>query len=155
MRRSLSDPKLDAETRSLIEAAIEARRSAYAPYSEYAVGAALRTASGELVTGANIENASYGLTVCAERTAIFRWLLEAAHDRGTPFVAIAVAAGPAGEAASGGRPCGACLQVIREFSVDPQVWIVDGESVEELRLSALLPDPFVPPFGPNAPVKES
>ncbi len=139
----------------LVEAAIRARDAAYAPYSKYAVGAALWTPLGEIVTGANVENASYGLTVCAERNAIFRWV--ASPRPGSELgllTALAVAAGPQGELPSGGRPCGACLQVIREFAIDLPLYIVEETGVIETRLSALLPDPFRPPFGPTAPSKE-
>jgi len=96
--------------------------------------------------GSNVENASYGLTVCAERVAIFRWVVS---GRRGEIEAIAVAAGPEGSAPSGGRPCGACLQVLREFTSDLTIYIVEGDRVVETRLSSLLPDPFIPPFGPS------
>jgi cytidine deaminase len=140
MRLRKDDEALIAEHRELVRTAEGARSHAHAPYSEYAVGSALLLSDGRVIPGSNVENASYGLTVCAERIAIVRWI-----------TAIAVAAGPRGAAASGGRPCGACLQVIREFAADPVVLISDGDEVDRVRLSDLLPDPFVPPFGPGAP----
>ena len=132
---------------SLIEHARAARERAYAPYSGYTVGAALDCGEGPPIEGANVENASFGLTVCAERAAIFRWV---ARGRPGELRAIAVAAGPADGPPGGGRPCGACLQVIREFAADPVIYVVGEDDVTETRLSALLPDPFVPPFGPAA-----
>lgn len=132
----------------LVESAVRARAVAYSPYSRYAVGAALWGGDPPRVfEGSNVENASYGLTVCAERVAIFRWVVA---GRGGGIEAIAVAAGPEGAPPTGGRPCGACLQVLREFASDPTIYIVEGDRVVETRLSALLPDPFVPPFGPSA-----
>lgn len=151
---------------ALVAAAIAARDTSYAPYSNYSVGAALWTSTGEIISGANVENASYGLTVCAERIAVFRAVTRGAgsglRSMGgelSTIVALAVAAGPAGEPPSGGRPCGACLQVIREFAVDPPLFIVEGGGsietrVTETKLSSLLPDPFLPPFGPTSLPKE-
>jgi len=131
----------------LVESAMRARGSAYAPYSGYAVGAALWAGDPRQVfEGANVENASYGLTVCAERVAIHRWVVD---GRSGKPEAIAVAAGPEGSDASGGRPCGACLQVLREFATDLAIYLIEGDRVTETSLSALLPDPFVPPFGPS------
>jgi len=86
--------------RELIEAAANARRQAVAPYSKFKVGAALLTARGEIITGANVESASYGLTCCAERVALFKALTEGHRQ----FVAVAVVA----RAAGGAMPCGAC-----------------------------------------------
>ena len=151
MRLRKDDEALIAEHRELVRTAEGARSHAHAPYSEYAVGSALLLSDGRVIPGSNVENASYGLTVCAERIAIFRWITETPPDERAELSAIAVAAGPRGAAASGGRPCGACLQVIREFAADPVVLISDGDEVDRVRLSDLLPDPFVPPFGPGAP----
>ncbi|MEX2169393.1 MAG: cytidine deaminase [Pirellulales bacterium] len=120
----------------LTQAAIEARRQAYAPYSQFAVGAALLTASGEIISGANVENASYGMTICAERTAIF-----SAVSRGLrEYTAIAVAT-PGGHS-----PCGACRQVLAEFAPDLLILLVDSnhpdQAPRQLRLSELLPHSF-------------
>lgn len=93
--------------RALIAAAVRAARRAHAPYSGFRVGAALRTATGRIVTGGNVENASYGLTLCAERAAVARALAQG-HSR---FSALAVAAGQGDPV----YPCGACLQVLAEF----------------------------------------
>jgi len=119
----------------LIALATEARRKAYAPYSHYLVGAALLTASGKVYTGANVENASYGLAICAERTAA----VKAVSDGEREFVAIAVVT------ENGGSPCGACRQVLNEFGPAMRVLIanVAGE-YEALALSELLPASFGP-----------
>ena len=133
---------MDELRNRLVERARRARDLAYAPYSRYRVGAAL--AHGDersIIDGANVENASYGLTICAERVAILRWVMAGQPGR---IEAIAVAAGPEGSPPTGGRPCGACLQVLREFAADSRILLVDGDRVEETRLSALLPDPFLP-----------
>jgi len=106
---------LAPEWRSLTAAAQEARQRAYAPYSGFGVGAALRMADGRIRTGCNIENASYGLTVCAERVAI--WGAVAEGDP-TP-VALAVAS------QTGAMPCGACRQVLLEFAPALPVLVVD------------------------------
>lgn len=91
----------------LIAQAQAVRQRAYAPYSNFAVGAALLTSDGRVFTGCNVENASYGLTVCAERIAVFKAVSEGARD----FVAIAVVSD------TGATPCGACRQVLVEFGV--------------------------------------
>jgi cytidine deaminase len=92
----------------LIKLAVAAAQSAYAPYSRYRVGAALLAQDGRVFTGCNVENASYGLTMCAERTAIFKAVSEGC----TSFTSIAIAAG---DAAHPPYPCGACRQVIAQF----------------------------------------
>jgi len=102
-----------AAARRLMAEAEQARRRAYAPYSKFSVGAALLLDDGTVVHGCNIENASYGLAMCAERTAIFRALTEGRRR----FVAIAVTAGPRMAAS----PCGACRQVMHEFAPDLEV----------------------------------
>jgi cytidine deaminase len=122
--------------RDLVEAAMEARRHAYAPYSRFSVGAALRSTSGEMVTGVNVENASYGMTVCAERSAVFAAVTHGFRE----FEAIAVAT-------SGGHaPCGACRQVLAEFAPDLVIILVDADHPErvpyEVRLCELLPHSF-------------
>jgi cytidine deaminase len=134
----LSDSKKDpgGENESeLLSAGRAARRYAIAPYSTFAVGAALRTAGGRIFTGANIENASYGLTVCAERVALWKALSEgerafttlvvaSPHDTMTP-------------------PCGACRQLLWEFCGDILVILAGPASVAaRYRLSDLLPHPF-------------
>ena len=124
---------------SLIKAAVKARENAYCPYSKYAVGAAVLTDTGEVVTGCNVENASYGLTNCAERTAIFTAVSHGARR----ICAIAISG-----AGSPPYPCGACRQVITEFADSPDmpvyVVMVDGdEKTEEFRLRELLPHGFM------------
>ena len=97
----------------LMNAAAKARESAVAPYSKFRVGAALLTDSGEIVTGANVESASYGLTCCAERVALFSALTSGKRD----FTAVAVVARVAG----GPMPCGACRQLLAEYASDAKV----------------------------------
>lgn len=130
----------------LMAAAERAARLAYAPYSHFHVGAALLFADGAVVTGSNVENASYGLTLCAETVAVARAMAE---GRRGGLVAVAVTGGsaladaPAGQAVT---PCGRCRQVIDELAAldgaDPLVWCGGGEEVLELRLSELLPHAF-------------
>jgi cytidine deaminase len=132
---------------SLIEAAREAAAKAYAPYSQFHVGAALGFADGSVVTGANVENASYGLTLCAETVAVGKALSEDWRGR---LEAVAVIGGKAGAVGAGGpvTPCGRCRQVLNEVAAlgdsDPQVWCVGEGEVLELRLSDLLPRAFGP-----------
>ncbi|MFQ3611735.1 MAG: cytidine deaminase [Fimbriimonadales bacterium] len=122
--------------RELIALARQVRQHAYAPYSRYAVGAAVRTTSGKLFAGVNVENASYGLTICAERVAVFRAVAEGEHA----IVAVAVVT------PDGGRPCGACRQVLLEFAPNPAecvVWIASPDHlVARYSLEELLPDHF-------------
>ena len=99
------------DDRALIKAAFEAMQRAYAPYSRHKVGAALLLGSGEVVTGCNIENAAYGPTVCAERTAIFKAVSEGHSD----FIKIAVVGGKDGKVENHSFPCGVCRQVMAEF----------------------------------------
>ena len=123
---------------ALIKAACRARERAVAPYSRFKVGAALLTEDGEIVTGANVESASYGLTCCAERVALFKALTEG-HKR---FVAVAVVARTGG----GPSPCGACRQLLAEFAPEAVVWIADTRcpgNVTELTVAELLPAPFL------------
>lgn len=124
------------EQQALIDLANEARRRAYVPYSKYPVGAALRTKSGRLYTGVNIENAAYPHTMCAERVAIFK----AVSEGETEFEVIAVVTN------NGGSPCGGCRQVMAEFGLDTLVLIADGEgSLQKvLTVSELLPEAFTP-----------
>lgn len=120
----------------LIKEAIAARENSYTPYSNFPVGAALLLKNGEVIRGCNIENASYGLTNCAERTAIFKAISEGKKD----FVALAVAAGEEKPVA----PCGACRQVILEFlpKETPVYYAnIKGEAVETT-VGDLLPGAF-------------
>jgi cytidine deaminase len=121
--------------KQLIETAIEARQRAYAPYSNFRVGAALLTNSGKIFAGCNVENASYGLCVCAERTAICK----AVSEGESQFVAIAVSASPLAS------PCGACRQFLFEFGADIEVISVDPDDLNQIkrwRTGSLLPDGF-------------
>ncbi|HPH96191.1 MAG TPA: cytidine deaminase [Anaerolineaceae bacterium] len=120
----------------LIETAILARRWAYCPYSKYAVGAALLTASGKIYDGVNIENAAYPSGICAERVAIFKAVSEGERE----FEAIVVLT------ENGGSPCGACRQVIAEFGVETLVILADkdGHVVQEAPLREFLPGAFTP-----------
>ena len=119
----------------LIAQACLVREKAYARYSDFKVGAALLTDTGQIVTGCNVENSSYGLTNCAERTAIFSAVSQG-YQR---FVAIAIAS-------SGGvPPCGACRQVLAEFSLDLPILLIDvlkPGQVVETNLAQLFPGPF-------------
>lgn len=119
----------------LIELAKEAQLKAYVPYSGFRVGAALLTNSGKVYTGLNIENVSYGLTVCAERMAVFKAVTEGE----TGFKRLAVVS-DAGEIA---LPCGACLQVLAEFCKTLPILMVDSKGGQlEKDLTELLPFPF-------------
>jgi cytidine deaminase len=124
------------EKQSIIDLANEARRRAYVPYSKYPVGAALRTKSGRLYTGVNIENAAYPQTMCAERVAIFK----AVSEGETEFEVIAVVTN------NGGSPCGGCRQVMAEFGLDTVVLLADGEGnlKKETTVNELLPEAFTP-----------
>lgn len=126
----------DEERKFLIELANEARRRAYAPYSNYQVGAALRTKSGRMFTGVNVENAAYPTTICAERVAVFKAVSEGERE----FEAIAVVT------SNGGPPCGSCRQVLAEFGTDTIVIIGDeqGNVVKETTVAKLLPGAFTP-----------
>jgi cytidine deaminase len=128
---------LTDETKTqLVQAASDARQWAYAPYSNYPVGAALLTASGRIYHGVNVENAAYPTTMCAERVAIYK----AVSDGERNFVALAVVT------ANGGSPCGSCRQVLAEFGLDTLVVIADtqGRVVREMTVGELLPRAFRP-----------
>lgn len=130
--------KMGKDAAALAQAALDARKNAYVPYSHYAVGAALLTEEGEIFPGCNIENATYGATNCAERTAFFR----AVSLGKRKFRAIAVAGGMEGEKpAEYAYPCGICRQVMREFCGDDFKIIVarSAEDFREYRLDELLP----------------
>jgi cytidine deaminase len=124
------------ERQALIDLANEARGRAYAPYSNYQVGAALQTRSGRILTGCNVENAAYPTSMCAERVAIYKAVSEGEKE----FVAIAVVT------PNGGTPCGGCRQVMAEFGLDMVVLIADGEGrlVQETTVAGLLPGAFTP-----------
>lgn len=123
------------EPTELLAAARAARDAAYAPYSRFAVGAAVRAADGRTFTGTNVENASYGLSMCAERSAVF-----AAVAAGARALTALAVAGPDDAAAA---PCGACRQVLAEFATAdlPVVYTAPGAPVETT-LGALLPAAF-------------
>ena len=124
-----------SEFDTLISAAKSARANAHAPFSKFKVGAALRTASGKIFGGCNVENATYGLTVCAERVAIFKAISEGERK----FDAIAVVT----DTDALTPPCGACRQLIWEFCGDVPVVMSNLQGkVEELRMSQLFPKPF-------------
>ena len=120
---------------SLIQAALDARDHAYAPYSHFFVGAAIEDEDGRIHAGCNIENATYGLTVCAERVAVWKAMSEGARQ----FRRIAIAA----DAESLTPPCGACRQILWEFCGDIEILLVNLRGASEaLRLKDLLPRPF-------------
>ena len=123
-----------ADWEALVDAAWKARESAYAPYSRFQVGAAVLTDSGRIYTGVNVENVSYGLTLCAERCAVA--CAVAAGERGLQrLVVVADTAEPV-------SPCGACRQVLAEFNQDMEILLVNREGTEALfRLGELLPRP--------------
>ena len=123
----------------LIELAKEAMTHAYVPYSGYKVGAALLCADGTVYQGCNIENAAYGPTNCAERTAFFK----AVYDGHRKFTAIAVCGGKDGGSTGAFPPCGVCRQVMREFCDDDfRIYMVDAEGYETHTLAEILPFSF-------------
>ncbi len=133
------------EEGNLISSAIEARKNAYAPYSHFMVGAALLGESGKVYQGCNIENASYGATNCAERTAVFRAVSEGERR----FKAIAIIGGMRDKKPNYAFPCGICRQVLREFCEPEQMWVIVARSetdFKKMKLSELLPESFGPDF---------
>ena len=127
------------ETDLLLDKAQEARDHSYAPYSHYHVGAALLTADGQIYQGCNIENAAYGPTNCAERTAVFK----AVYDGRRDFTAIAVVGGKEGQISGAFPPCGVCRQVMREFCEDDfMLYLVNNEGFEAVTLADILPFSF-------------
>ena len=131
--RAAGRPAVSAQ--ALMREAVKAREASYSPYSRFAVGAALLAASGRIHHGCNVENASFGLTCCAERTALFKAVSEGDRE----FLAVAVTA----RTGHGAPPCGACRQALAEFSPEMRVyWLDRGGRVLQKRLSALLPDRF-------------
>ena len=119
----------------LLEMAIEARKNAYVPYSGYAVGAALETKDGHVFTGCNVENAAYGNTLCAERTALVKAVSEGYRE----FTKVAIAA-----SGSAPYPCGACRQSLHEFAPDLEVFVTWDGHVDRVPLAELLPYGFGP-----------
>lgn len=131
MSMSLPDDQMLAE---LIQAARKAREAAYAPYSDYRVGAALRSPDGEVFCGCNVENVSYGLTICAERCAVGNAISAGCRHFDTLVVCTA----------DGGSPCGACRQVLAEFGQQTRIVTVDAEGaiVLDTTIAELLPTQF-------------
>jgi len=129
----LSLEGLSQEWKDLLDAARQARENSYSPYSKFSVGAAVRASSGRIYTGCNIENAAYGLTVCAERVAIWKAVSEGERE----FTGLAVVTD------SRSTPCGSCRQVMREFVDDLPVLIGDlSDEAFLTRLGELLPHAF-------------
>lgn len=127
-------PLTDKDREFLLELANEARRRAYAPYSGYKVGSALRTRSGRIFTGVNVESAAYPTTMCAERVAVYKAVSEGECE----FEAISVVTD------NGGTPCGGCRQVLAEFGLETIVLIGDGNGklLQETTVAELLPGAF-------------
>lgn len=127
----------NAIVQDLFERAREARKRAYAPYSEYPVGAALLTRSGKIFVGVNVENAAYPSGICAERSAVFSAVTQGEKAFDTIVVA----------SENGGEPCGACRQVLAEFGMDLLVIASDADG--EIQLEAKLKDLYPLAFGPE------
>ena len=126
--------EVNMNKKELYGLALKATENSYAPYSGFHVGAAVETEDGSVYTGCNIENASFGLTNCAERTAVFKAVSEGA----TSFDVLAIAA------MTKAWPCGACRQVLNEFAPDLRILITWEDHTEEKLLSELLPESFGP-----------
>jgi cytidine deaminase len=133
----------DKQRQELIQSALSVRQMAYAPYSDYPVGAALLTSDGKVYTGVNVENAAYPTSMCAERVAVFKAVSEGKRE----FLAIAVATN------NGGSPCGSCRQVLAEFGQATLVLVVDknGSLIQEGSVSDFLPGAFTPSDLPGMP----
>jgi len=129
-------PEIEAKLWSAAEAAAS---EAYAPYSDFHVGAALLTSNGDIVTGCNVENASYGLTNCAERTAVFRAVVEGKLSKGISIEAIAVV----NRDQKSCSPCGACRQVLSEFGLSAIVLFDHDGERRQMKVSELLPESFL------------
>jgi cytidine deaminase len=133
----MSNLERSGQLERLREAARSASQAAYCPYSKFRVGAAVMASSGLIIAGCNVENASYGLTICAERNAVFQMVA-----RGLSSVQAVVIYTPTQAPTS---PCGACRQVINEFGPDAEIYsFCDGAEIITTRLSELLPDAFGP-----------
>ena len=126
--------QLSESERALLEAALEVAQRAYAPYSRYAVGAALRASSGRIYLGCNVENASYEATICAERSAVMQMV--AAGDRSISALAVYTPEPPLG------MPCGVCRQVISEFCSNATVLVGGPHGALRREFAALLPEAF-------------
>ena len=124
------------EKQTLVDLANAARQHAYVPYSNYPVGSSLRTKTGRVYTGVNVENAAYPQTMCAERVAMFKAVSEGEKE----FEVITVVTD------NGGSPCGGCRQVMAEFGLDTVVILADGNGriVKEMSVRELLPEAFTP-----------
>jgi cytidine deaminase len=135
-------PELDQKTlKDLVARAKRASEKAYCPYSNFRVGAALLTEDGQVFEGCNVENASYGLTICAERNAVFQMVAKIAAKAKKKIAVVAIYTPTEKPSA----PCGACRQVINEFGPDALILSVcDGTDVLKKKLSELLPDAFGP-----------
>lgn len=130
---------LPTQLEELTRLAQEAYKNAYVPYSHYPVGAASLWSSGRIVSGCNVENASYGLTICAERNSIFHAASHGERDLRAVAIAVPTDAFPS--------PCGACRQVLREFAQDCLVILVNGKGqTKTTSLKVLLPESFGPEF---------
>ena len=128
---------MKVDSKKLVAAAARARQGSVSPYSKFQVGAALLTKRGEIIGGANVESASYGLTCCAERIALFKALTEGKRD----FVAVAVVARWDG----GPMPCGACRQLLAEYAPAAKVFVADSDDLKTVRaftVKGLLPAAF-------------
>ena len=142
MKKKISEKDL----RALAEAAIAVKKNSYSPYSHFKVGAAVLAPDGQIYAGTNIENASYGLTVCAERNAMFRGVCEGQHE----FAALAVCTDPV-EGEAFGTPCGACRQVMTEFmDLNAPIMLISLNKkgyrrVYKKKLKDLIPFPFLKP----------
>jgi cytidine deaminase len=130
-----SNTEVERDLLDLVAAARAARAHAYCPYSGFSVGAALRAASGAVYSGCNIENASYGATLCAERAAVA--CMVASGDRAISAMAIYTEAEPPA------MPCGLCRQVLQEFGRGMTIVVASPKSARQTTLAALLPEPFV------------
>ncbi len=141
---AMAQLKISKAIQSAFELAKETRKNAHAPYSKFQVGAGLITSDGSVITGCNVENASYGGTVCAERIAIFK----AVSDNQTKFTDIVVVT----DAAEPAYPCAFCLQVMAEFfKPDTKIWVADLKNIHSVhKFKELLPIPFGPKQLANA-----
>lgn len=133
---NVTHEELTDDENELVAEATEAMENAYAPYSEFSVGAAVRTRNGNIYRGCNIENASYGLTLCAERTAIFKAVSEGDDEITDIAIVLDVDTGV-------GTPCGACRQVMNEFNASMNVIMATTHgSLEKVTMADLLPYSF-------------